>query len=150
MLVSWSASCVFGAISFKKISRHCIEVLGASSKHVYDVNFQWMLAVILISTLICCLIPTNIRDRRMPRKANEFLRFRLPNGRLYESMFRFPSLRSSIHARSRLIENCIYLFENCRNRIRSKSVTSRLLTNLNQYNTLAHVDTIHQEEPIVP
>ncbi|KAJ3310658.1 hypothetical protein HDU76_003316, partial [Blyttiomyces sp. JEL0837] len=45
--------------------------------HEYDTNFHWILAFVCVGAVLASLVPSNLRDRRLPKAPGETFRFRL-------------------------------------------------------------------------
>lgn len=48
----------------------------------YNLNFRWILGPVLLSWILALLIPSSLRDRKLPHLEGEKFRFRLLSGRL--------------------------------------------------------------------
>ncbi|KAJ3277764.1 hypothetical protein HDU79_002174, partial [Rhizoclosmatium sp. JEL0117] len=77
---------IFTAVYNSGYNSHYYALAGATKKtwnpadykyHVYDVDFQWILAVIAVGLISASLIPNSLRDRRLPKAQGEVFRFRL-------------------------------------------------------------------------
>ncbi|KAJ3008998.1 UNVERIFIED_CONTAM: hypothetical protein HDU68_002876 [Siphonaria sp. JEL0065] len=91
ILTAWAMTGVFGGLIFTAVyntglSAHYYIVEGAKAKswnppeykfHAYDINFQWILAIVFVGLLTASLIPNSLRDRRLPKSEGESIRFRL-------------------------------------------------------------------------
>ncbi|ORY49196.1 MFS general substrate transporter [Rhizoclosmatium globosum] len=91
ILTAWAMTGVFGGLIFTAVynsgyNSHYYALEGATKKtwnpadykyHVYDVDFQWILAVIAVGLISASLIPNSLRDRRLPKAQGEVFRFRL-------------------------------------------------------------------------
>lgn len=82
ILTAWSLAAVVGGLLFTSLYNRETAALGAHNAHVYDLNGYWILGVVVVALLVGACIPANIRDRVMPRGADELFRLRLPNGTL--------------------------------------------------------------------
>ncbi|TPX63002.1 hypothetical protein PhCBS80983_g00170 [Powellomyces hirtus] len=82
ILTAWALAGVGGGLIFNKIYKMEVARLKPDLLHAYDLNFRWILAFVCLGVLITLFVPTNLRDRRLPKKTGETLRFRLINGRL--------------------------------------------------------------------
>lgn len=82
VLTAWATAGVIGGLTFAAVFDAESARLGVKSLHVYDANFRWILAVIVLSLIVSAVILTNIRDRKLPYDPNEVLRLRIPGGRL--------------------------------------------------------------------
>ncbi|KAJ3071858.1 hypothetical protein HDU98_004708 [Podochytrium sp. JEL0797] len=91
ILTAWAMAGVFGGLIFTAVynngyNTHYYVLAGATKKtwnpsdfkyHVYDVDFQWLLAPLFVGLIAACLIPNSLRDRRLPKSKGELFRFRL-------------------------------------------------------------------------
>ncbi|KAJ3159565.1 hypothetical protein HDU86_001574 [Geranomyces michiganensis] len=82
ILTGWSAVSVCGGLVFNHVYKKEVARLAPVLTSVYNLNFRWLLAFTCAGIIACLLVPTNLRDRRLPRKAGELFRFRFVNGRL--------------------------------------------------------------------
>ncbi|KAI8821339.1 major facilitator superfamily domain-containing protein [Fimicolochytrium jonesii] len=81
ILTAWALAGVGGGLVFNQVYKNEVARLTPDLIHVYDLNFRWILAFTCLGVLISLAVPTNLRDRRLPKKHGETARFRLPNGR---------------------------------------------------------------------
>ncbi|KAJ3071859.1 hypothetical protein HDU98_004709 [Podochytrium sp. JEL0797] len=91
ILTAWAMTGVVGGLVFTAVynagyNAHFYVVEGATKKtwnpsdykyHVYDVNFQWILAFVFLGLVTASLVPNSLRDRRLPKAEGEVCRFRL-------------------------------------------------------------------------
>ncbi|KAJ3174671.1 hypothetical protein HK101_010865 [Irineochytrium annulatum] len=96
ILTAWALAGVAGGLVFTAVYNSALKATyfvdaGATAKtwhpptsvyHVYDADFRWILAFVLLGLVLACLVPANLRDRRLPRVEGEVMRVRV-GGRLY-------------------------------------------------------------------
>ncbi|KAI8852902.1 major facilitator superfamily domain-containing protein [Chytridium lagenaria] len=78
ILTAWSIAGVCGGLTFT-----------SRKFHVYDINFKWILVFVVVGFFLACLVPTHLRERRLPLVEGEkarWMRFRVgKKGRMGES-----------------------------------------------------------------
>lgn len=83
ILTAWAIAGVAGGMTFTTVYNNQKTALtlemGAKKAllHVYDVDFQWILAFVVFGFFLAVLIPDNIRDRKLPKLRGECCRLRL-------------------------------------------------------------------------
>ncbi|KAJ3050682.1 hypothetical protein HK097_008323 [Rhizophlyctis rosea] len=90
ILTAWSIGGVCGGLVFSKVYSNTLAYLTSRKAElgddylltVYTIDFRWILAFTILGFCIALFIPTNLRDRRLPKTEGERFRFRAPNGRL--------------------------------------------------------------------
>ncbi|TPX55243.1 hypothetical protein SpCBS45565_g08514 [Spizellomyces sp. 'palustris'] len=82
ILTAWALAGVVGGLVFNAVYKNEIARLAPDLLRVYDLNFHWILAFTSFGLLVSFFIPTNLRDRRLPKLEGERMRFRFVNGRL--------------------------------------------------------------------
>ncbi|KAJ3030172.1 hypothetical protein HDV00_009084 [Rhizophlyctis rosea] len=85
ILTAWAIGGVCGGLVFSAVytaEKERLTAAGAGLLSVYTLDFRWILAFTTLGFLIAIFIPTNLRDRKLPKSEGERLRFRAPNGRL--------------------------------------------------------------------
>lgn len=83
ILTSWSLAGVGGGLIFTSILRQQEAILTKDDPargllFIYNMNFRWIVAITALSFILCILIPTNLKDRKLPKVQGETLRFRNP------------------------------------------------------------------------
>ncbi|KXS14103.1 MFS general substrate transporter [Gonapodya prolifera JEL478] len=76
ILWAWSLDAVIG-IGYNTILNQQVAKYGKDAPNIYNLNFYWLLPVICVGFLVTIFIPTNIRDRILPKFPNELIRVRL-------------------------------------------------------------------------
>ncbi|KAJ3100241.1 hypothetical protein HDU96_010411 [Phlyctochytrium bullatum] len=85
ILTAWAIGGVCGGLTFTAVynselsKAKAAAVVDTRYPNVYDVNFRWILAMVIVAFFLSLLIPTNLRDRRLPLVEGEksrLLRFR--------------------------------------------------------------------------
>ena len=86
ILTSWAIAGVSGGLIFSAVYKRTLSSVfteatkvwsPADAKYsVYDTNFYWILVIVCISFVFACLVPANLRDRRLPKVPGERFRFR--------------------------------------------------------------------------
>jgi MFS family permease len=88
ILTSWSFAGVVGGLVFTAVYNQqktlLTETMGKETAllYMYNINFQWILAFVILGFVICCFIPANIIDRKLPKVDGEWFRFRFINNRV--------------------------------------------------------------------
>ncbi|KNC98746.1 uncharacterized protein SPPG_05726 [Spizellomyces punctatus DAOM BR117] len=82
ILTAWAMAGVAGGLVFNAVYKSEVARLAPDLLHAYDLNFHWILAFTSFGLLVSFFIPTNLRDRRLPKLEGERIRFRFVNGRL--------------------------------------------------------------------
>ncbi|KAI8587218.1 major facilitator superfamily domain-containing protein [Geranomyces variabilis] len=76
ILTGWSAVSVCGGLVFNAVYKSEVARLAPVITQTYDLNFRWLLAFTSFGILVTLLVPTGLRDRRLPRKSGEWFRIR--------------------------------------------------------------------------
>ncbi|KAI9325485.1 major facilitator superfamily domain-containing protein [Obelidium mucronatum] len=90
ILTAWAMTGVFGGLLFTAVyntgyNAHYYILEGGTKKtwnpadfrfHAYDINFQWILGFVFMGLATACMIPSSLRDRRLPKAEGESFRFR--------------------------------------------------------------------------
>ncbi|KAI8928827.1 major facilitator superfamily domain-containing protein [Entophlyctis helioformis] len=82
ILLAWSTGAVVGGLIFTAVLKQQQALYAPSTREIYNLNFKWILGLIIIGFVISIFIDTNLRDRRMPYVEGEVLRIRFVNGRM--------------------------------------------------------------------
>ncbi|XP_055340902.1 L-lactate transporter-like [Paramacrobiotus metropolitanus] len=82
ILTAWAIAGVGGGLIFSAVYNQQRITYPDDDIMWYDLNFRWILGPVLLALILAVLVPTDLRDRKLPRVEGERLRFRLPNGRL--------------------------------------------------------------------
>ncbi|KAI9097295.1 major facilitator superfamily domain-containing protein [Phlyctochytrium arcticum] len=82
ILTAWALASVGGGLIFNDIYKRELARLAPDLLHVYDLNFHWIVFFTALGFVLTIFIPTSLRDRRLPKKHGELLRFRFVNGRM--------------------------------------------------------------------
>ena len=88
ILTAWAFAGVAGGLTFNAVytsqKAYLTSTMGAEKAllYVYNVDFRWILAFVILGFFLCIFIPANIKDRKLPRCEGEWVRFRFVNNRL--------------------------------------------------------------------
>ncbi|KAI8809027.1 major facilitator superfamily domain-containing protein [Cladochytrium replicatum] len=93
ILTAWSLAGVGGGLVFnsivtmrtndaKALAAGDTSLLSGYLLYIYDTNLIWVLIIVLVGFVITFWIPVNLRDRRLPKREGEMLRFRSVGGHL--------------------------------------------------------------------
>ncbi|KAJ3147085.1 hypothetical protein HDU89_005893 [Geranomyces variabilis] len=93
ILTGWSAVSVCGGLVFNAVYKSEVARLAPVITQTYDLNFRWLLAFTSFGILVTLLVPTGLRDRRLPRKSGEWFRIRF-FGRLVRVINGVPRITS--------------------------------------------------------
>ncbi|KAI9331655.1 major facilitator superfamily domain-containing protein [Zopfochytrium polystomum] len=87
ILTAWALAGVAGGLTFTAVyDKNYQATYNTTAKawvppeakyHVYDTNFRWILGFVLAGVILASMVPSNLRDRRLPKKEGESFRFRL-------------------------------------------------------------------------
>ncbi|KAL2911452.1 hypothetical protein HK105_209064 [Polyrhizophydium stewartii] len=82
ILMAWATGAVVGGLVFTEVLKKQQVKFAPNIVPIYDLNFRWILGLVLMGFVLCIFIHTNLRDRRMPHVEGEVLRIRFINGRM--------------------------------------------------------------------
>ncbi|KAL2917722.1 hypothetical protein HK105_202595 [Polyrhizophydium stewartii] len=82
ILMAWASGAVVGGLVFTEVLKKQQVKFAPNIVPIYDLNFRWILGLVLMGFVLCIFIHTNLRDRRMPHVEGEVLRIRFINGRM--------------------------------------------------------------------
>ncbi|KAI8847836.1 major facilitator superfamily domain-containing protein [Chytridium lagenaria] len=87
ILTAWAIAGVCGGLTFTAVyNSELAKVYDAATKkynspdaklNVYTLNFRWILAFVLVGFIMAILVPSHIRDRKLPRVEGEMMRVRI-------------------------------------------------------------------------
>ena len=82
ILTAWATAGVVGGLTFTAVYNQQKESLTAqlgaknALHHLYDIDFEWMLAFVCFGFILAIFIPDNIKDRKLPALPGECCRIR--------------------------------------------------------------------------
>ncbi|KAH9273584.1 hypothetical protein BASA83_004252 [Batrachochytrium salamandrivorans] len=82
ILLAWATGAVIGGLIFTEVLKRESIHFFPDTVPIYNLNFYWILALVLVGFVLCIFIHTKLSDRRMPRAEGEILRIRFVNGRM--------------------------------------------------------------------
>nr|KAJ3421867.1 hypothetical protein HK105_002004 [Polyrhizophydium stewartii] len=82
MLLAWATGAVIGGIIFTAVLKMQESIYAPNKIPIYNLNFRWILALVVFGFLIGIFVQTNIRDRRLPYAPGEVPHIRFVNGRM--------------------------------------------------------------------
>ncbi|KAJ2382167.1 hypothetical protein GGI23_007424, partial [Coemansia sp. RSA 2559] len=78
ILTAWSIASIAGGLAFTSIINSYISHgSGANEQKMYQVNFLWILAVVVVGFITCLFVRSSIRDRLFPAHPDQVLRLRI-------------------------------------------------------------------------